>query len=62
MVLIMLLAISASMEIAVDIGRRLPSENGISKSIVVCGASNCNHALILCYHVLREVVACLDMA
>ncbi|GMF11705.1 unnamed protein product [Phytophthora lilii] len=43
--------------VAVDIGRRLPSEDGASKSIIVSGTSNCNYALTIYYHVLREVVA-----
>ncbi|KAL8001155.1 hypothetical protein Plhal703r1_c19g0085381 [Plasmopara halstedii] len=28
--------------VAVDIGRRLPSEDGASKSIIVSGTSKCN--------------------
>lgn len=46
--------------VAVDIGRRLPSEDGASKSIVVSGVSNCNYALTVYYHIWREVVATLD--
>ncbi|KAL7995820.1 hypothetical protein Plhal703r1_c42g0141701 [Plasmopara halstedii] len=46
--------------VAVDIGRRLPSEDGAS--IIVSGTSNCNYALTIYYHVLREVVASVDMA
>ncbi|KAL8023499.1 hypothetical protein Plhal710r2_c006g0027931 [Plasmopara halstedii] len=48
--------------VAVDIGRRLPSEDGASKSIIVSGTSNCNYALTIYYHVLREVVASVDTA
>ncbi|GMF59700.1 unnamed protein product [Phytophthora fragariaefolia] len=46
--------------VAVDIGRRLPSEDGASKSIIVSGVSNCNYAITVYYHVLREVVATVD--
>ncbi len=48
--------------VAVDIGRRLPSEDGASKSIIVSGTSNCNYALTVYYHVLHEVVATVDTA
>ncbi|ETI30219.1 hypothetical protein F443_22663 [Phytophthora nicotianae P1569] len=48
--------------VAVDIGCRLPSEDGASKSIIVSGTSNCNYALTIYYHVLREVVASVDTA
>ena len=48
--------------VAVDIGRRLPSEDGASKSIVVSGTSNCNYPLTIYYHVWREVVASVDTA
>ncbi|GMF32492.1 unnamed protein product [Phytophthora lilii] len=48
--------------VAVDIGRRLPSEDGASKSIVVSGTSNCNYVLTIYYHILREVVATVDTA
>lgn len=48
--------------VAVDIGRRLPSGDGASKSIVVFGTFNCNYAFTIYYHVLREVVATVDMA
>ncbi|KAF4033653.1 hypothetical protein GN244_ATG14476 [Phytophthora infestans] len=48
--------------VAVDIGRRLPSENGASKSIIVSGTSSCNYALTIYSHVLREVVATVDTA
>ncbi|POM75209.1 Hypothetical protein PHPALM_7725 [Phytophthora palmivora] len=48
--------------VAVDIGCRLPSEDGASKSIIVSGTSNCNYALMIYYHVLREVVASVDTA
>lgn len=48
--------------VAVDIGRRLPSEDDASKSIIVSGTSNCNYALTIYYHVLREVVASVDTA
>ena len=46
--------------VAVDIGRRLPSEDGASKSIIVSGTSNCAYALTIYYHVWREVVATVD--
>ncbi|CEG44435.1 uncharacterized protein PHALS_00802 [Plasmopara halstedii] len=48
--------------VAVDIGRRLPSEDGASNSIIVSGTSNCNYALTIYYNVLREVVATVDTA
>ncbi|KAK1929590.1 hypothetical protein P3T76_014988 [Phytophthora citrophthora] len=48
--------------IAVDIGRRLPSEDGASKSIIVSGTNNTNYALTIYYHILREVVATVDTA
>ncbi|GMF26259.1 unnamed protein product [Phytophthora lilii] len=48
--------------VAVDIGRRLSSEDGASKSIIVSGTSNCNYALTIYYHVLREVIASVDTA
>ncbi|GMF34091.1 unnamed protein product [Phytophthora lilii] len=48
--------------VAVDVGRHLPSEDGASKSITVSGTSNCNYALTIYYHVLREVVASVDTA
>lgn len=46
--------------IAVDIGRRLPSEDGASKSIIVSGTNNTNYALTVFYHVWKEVVATVD--
>jgi hypothetical protein len=46
--------------IAVDIGRRLPSEDGSSKSIVVSGTNNTNFPLTIYYHVLRDAVATVD--
>lgn len=46
--------------IAVDIGRRLPSEDGAAKSIIVSGTSNCAYALTIYYHIWREVVATVD--
>lgn len=48
--------------IAVDIGRRLPSEDGASKSIIVSGTNNTNYALTIYFHILREVVATVDTA
>ncbi|GMF64707.1 unnamed protein product [Phytophthora lilii] len=48
--------------VAVDIGRRLPSEDGASKSIIVSGTNNTNYALTIYYHILREVVASVDTA
>ncbi|GMF34318.1 unnamed protein product [Phytophthora lilii] len=48
--------------VAVDIGRRLPSEDGASKSIIVSGTSNRNYALTIYYHILREAVASVDTA
>lgn len=48
--------------VAVDIGRRIPSEDGASKSIIVSGTSNCNYALTIYYHIWREVVATVDTA
>ncbi|KAG4041451.1 hypothetical protein PC123_g23038 [Phytophthora cactorum] len=48
--------------IAVDIGRRLPSEDGAQKSIVISGTSNSAYPLTIYYHVWREVVATVDTA
>ncbi|EEY53767.1 uncharacterized protein PITG_07360 [Phytophthora infestans T30-4] len=48
--------------IAVDIGRRLPSEDGAGKSIIVSGTNNTNYALTIYSHILREVVATVDTA
>ena len=48
--------------VAVDIGRRLPSEDGASKSIIVSGTSNCAYPLTIYYHVLRDAVATVDTA
>lgn len=48
--------------VAVDIGRRLPSEDGASKSINVSGTSNCAYPLTIYYHVLRDAVASVDTA
>ncbi|KUF82740.1 hypothetical protein AM587_10006219 [Phytophthora nicotianae] len=48
--------------VAVDIRRRLPSEDGASKSIIVSGTNNTNYALTIYYHILREVVASVDTA
>lgn len=48
--------------VAIDIGCRLPSEDGASKSIVISGTSNCNYPLAIYYHVWREVVATVDTA
>ncbi|ETI29897.1 hypothetical protein F443_22983, partial [Phytophthora nicotianae P1569] len=48
--------------VAVDIGRRLPSEDGASKSIIVSGTNNTNYALTIYDHILREVVASVDTA
>ncbi|ETO84837.1 hypothetical protein F441_01276 [Phytophthora nicotianae CJ01A1] len=48
--------------IAVDIGRRLPSKDGASKSIIVSGTNNTNYALTIYYHILREGVATVDTA
>ncbi|RLN92260.1 hypothetical protein BBJ28_00026241 [Nothophytophthora sp. Chile5] len=46
--------------VAVDIGRRLPSEDGAAKSIVVSGTNNTNFPLTIYYHVLRDAVATVD--
>lgn len=48
--------------VAVDIGRRLPSEDGASKSIVISGTSNCAYPIAIEYHIWREVVATVDTA
>ncbi|EEY67037.1 uncharacterized protein PITG_17535 [Phytophthora infestans T30-4] len=48
--------------IAVDIGRRLPSDDGASKSTIVSGTNNTNYALTIYSHILREVVATVDTA
>lgn len=48
--------------VAVDIGRRLPSEDGASKSIVVSGVSNCAFPLTIYYHIWRDAVATVDTA
>jgi len=46
--------------IPVDIGRRLPSEDGASKSIVVTGVNTTKYALTVYYHVWRDAVATVD--
>lgn len=48
--------------VAVDIGRRLPSEDGAQKSIVISGTSNCNYPITVYYHVWRETICTLDTA
>ena len=48
--------------ITCDIGRRLPSEDGASKSIIVSGVNNTNYALTIWYHVLRDAVVSVDTA
>lgn len=48
--------------VAIDVGRRLPSEDGASKSIIVSGTSNCAYPLTIYYHVLRDAVASVDTA
>lgn len=48
--------------VAVDISRRLPSEDGAQKSIVISGTSNCAYPIAIEYHIWREVVATLDTA
>ncbi|KAE9093441.1 hypothetical protein PF005_g18197 [Phytophthora fragariae] len=46
--------------VAIDVGRRLPSEDGASKSIVVSGTNNTNYPITVYYHVLRDAVATVD--
>ncbi|RLN92360.1 hypothetical protein BBJ28_00020091 [Nothophytophthora sp. Chile5] len=46
--------------VPVDIGRRLPSEDGASKSIIVSGSNNTNYTLTVYYHVWRDVIASTD--
>jgi hypothetical protein len=48
--------------VAIDVGRRLPSEDGAAKSLVVSGTSNCAYPLTIYYHVLRDAVATVDTA
>ncbi|RLN52322.1 hypothetical protein BBJ28_00024879 [Nothophytophthora sp. Chile5] len=48
--------------IPVDIGRRLPSEDGASKSIIISGTNNSNYAISVYYHILRDVVCTTDTA
>ncbi|GMF34576.1 unnamed protein product [Phytophthora lilii] len=46
--------------IPIDIGRRLPSEDGTTKSIVVSGVNNTQYALTVFYHVWRDAIATID--
>jgi hypothetical protein len=48
--------------VPVDIGRRLPSEDGASKSIIISGTNNTNYALTVYYHIWRDAVATVDTA
>jgi hypothetical protein len=48
--------------VAIDVGRRLPSEDGAAKSLVVSGTSNCAYPLTIYYHVLGDAVATVDTA
>ncbi|GMF47693.1 unnamed protein product [Phytophthora fragariaefolia] len=48
--------------VAVDIGRRLPSEDGASKSIILSGTNNSNYAITVYYHIWRDAVATTDTA
>lgn len=48
--------------VAVDIGRRLPSEDGASKSIIVSGVNNTAFPLTIYYHIWRDAVATVDTA
>lgn len=47
---------------AVDIGRRLPSEDGTSKAIVISGTNNTNMPLTVYYQTWRDAVATVDTA
>ncbi|KAE8901842.1 hypothetical protein PF003_g14043 [Phytophthora fragariae] len=46
--------------VAIDVGRRLPSEDGASKPIVVSGTNNANYPITVYYHFLRDAVATVD--
>ncbi|GMF65228.1 unnamed protein product [Phytophthora lilii] len=46
--------------VAVDIGRRLPSEDGASKSIIISGQNNTAFPLTVYYHIWRDAVATVD--
>ncbi|RLN51472.1 hypothetical protein BBJ28_00022872 [Nothophytophthora sp. Chile5] len=46
--------------VPIDIGRRLPSEDGASKSIIVSGTNNTKYTLTVYYHVWRDVIASTD--
>ncbi|GMF37994.1 unnamed protein product [Phytophthora lilii] len=46
--------------IPVDIGRRLPSEDGASKAIQVTGVNTTKYALTVYYHVWRDAIATVD--
>ncbi|GMF13052.1 unnamed protein product [Phytophthora lilii] len=46
--------------IPVDIGRRLPSEDGASKAIQVSGVNCTKYALTVYYHVWRDAIATVD--
>ncbi|GMF43604.1 unnamed protein product [Phytophthora fragariaefolia] len=48
--------------VAVDIDRRLPSEDGASKSIILSGTNNSNYAITVYYHIWRDAVATIDTA
>lgn len=48
--------------IAVDVGRRLPSEDGASKSIIVSGTNNTTFPLTIYYHIWRDAIATVDTA
>lgn len=48
--------------IAVDVGRRLPSEDGASKSIIVSGTNNTAFPLTIYYHIWRDAIATVDTA
>jgi hypothetical protein len=46
--------------VAVDIGRRLPSEDGASKSNIISGVNNTAFPLTIYYHIWRDAVATVD--
>jgi hypothetical protein len=48
--------------VPVCIDRRLPSEDGASKSIIVSGVNNTQYSLTVYYHILRDAVATVDTA
>ncbi|GMF55267.1 unnamed protein product [Phytophthora fragariaefolia] len=48
--------------VAIDIGRRLPSEDGASTSIILSGTNNSNYAITVYYLIWRDAVATIVTA